>query len=240
MSIIDKKSKTMSRSSSIVYNEKDYINLKESYIRLKDNILFYNVDGKNNVIQVTSSVQGEAKTTTISNLAVSLAQDGKKVVCVDLDIRKPRLHRAFNIENVDGLSEYMLNTIDMDGLIKHTEYGVDIINRGSEFSNSAVILLSEKLKNLIKTLKTQYDYVLIDTPPVLIVSDFIHISRLADGLLFVVAYGRTKKAQVKEAISQLKKNNIRFIGCVFTFYDPKRNEKNAYTNYGYYNYGDKK
>lgn len=240
MSLFQTKKPGLKRSNSIIVNEEGHNNLKEGYTRLKDNILYFNIDGNKNVIQVASSISGEGKTTTMANLSVSLHQSGKKVIVIDLDFRKPRLHRSFKVENVDGLGDYMLDKINKETLIKHSEYGVDIINRGEEITDSSMVLTSDKLKNLISELKKEYDYVLLDTPPVLIISDYIHISRLSDGILFNVAYGKTKKNQVKAAIADLKKNNIKIIGIAFTFYNPKKDTSiGYYNNYGYYNYGDK-
>ena len=224
----------VSRSESIFY-DKGYSNVKEAIDRLKDNVLYYAIDGAKKVIQIESSISGEAKTTTNVNLAVALGESGKKVVVVDLDFRKPRVHRAFRLDNENGIADYLIDKIDFNTLIKKTDYeNVDLISRGSEVQNPTSILTSEKMQTLINLLKEKYDFILLDCPPVLMISDYIHIARLSDGVIFNVAYGKTKKSQVKEAITLLKKNNIPIIGSVFTFYDPKR--ANSYGDYQYYNY----
>ena len=231
---LSNKKETLSRSDSIYY-DKGYTNVKEAIDRLKDNILYYAIDGNKKVIQIESSVSGEAKTTTNVNLAVALGESGKKVIVVDLDFRKPRVHRAFALDNENGIADYLIDKIDMNTLIKKTEYlNVDVILRGSEVQNPTSILTSEKMNSLINTLREKYDFILLDCPPVLVISDYIHIARLSDGVVFNVAYGKTKKSQVKEAISLLRKNNIPIIGSVFSFYDPKR--ANSYGDYQYYNY----
>lgn len=222
------------RSETIVFGKPGNHIVKEAFIRLKDNILYSALDGKNKVIQVESAVAGEAKTTTIANLGVSLGEHGKKVCIIDLDFRKSKLHYLFKIENINGISDYMLDKISKQEMIKKTEYtNVDIINRGSEVSNAAVILTSEKMKKLIDELKKEYDFILLDCPPVLLISDYIHISSLSDCVLFVSAFGKTKRKQVNEALSLLKKNNIQIIGSVLTFYNPKK--ANSYSEYSYYN-----
>lgn len=224
----------VSRSESIYY-DKGFGNIKEAIDRLKDNVLYYAIDGSKKVIQFESSISGEAKTTTTVNLAVALGESGKKVVVIDLDFRKPRVHRAFRLDNENGISDYLIDKIDKKTLLKQTDYNnVTVISRGSEVQNPTSILTSDKMSNLIEELKNEYDFVLLDCPPVLMISDYIHISRLSDGVIFNMAYGKTKKAQVKEAISLLRKNNIPIIGSVFTFYDPKR--ANSYGDYQYYNY----
>ncbi len=232
----------ISRSESIFYNKKGYGLAKESIDRLKDNILYWAIDGEKQVVQFESSISGEAKTTTISNLAVALGEAGKKVVLIDLDFRKPRVHRAFRLENTNGISDFMIDKIDRESLIKETEYtNVKVITRGTEVQNPTSILTSAKLAHLIDELRKDYDFVLVDCPPVLLISDYIHISRLSDGVIFNIAFASTKKAQVRDAVSLLRKNNIPIIGAVFTFYNPKKaNSYSEYSNYNYYNYGDNK
>ena len=241
--ILTKKKKKLSRKEAIFYNNEGYSVPTEAINRLKDNILFAALDGKIKTIQFESSMSGEAKTTTAANLAVALGACGKKVVVVDLDFRKPRVHRVFNIENKDGISDYLLNNVDYSSLLKKTEYeNVTVINRGTEVQNPTSVLMSNKLADLVKKLREENDFVILDCPPVLMISDYISISSLADGVIFNVHYGETKKAQVRESISLLKNNNINIIGANFTFYDPKRSNSNgAYDYYGYYSYeyGDK-
>ncbi len=208
----------------------------EGYSRLKDNILYLNADGNNKVIQVESSVQGECKTTVTCNLAVSLGLTDKKVVVVDLDFHRPRAHRTLNVERENGIAEYMLDTLTKEQIIKKTEFkNVDIITRGAEIYNAALVFVSEKFKDLINELRKQYDYVLLDCPPVLQVSDYIHISKFSDGVLFLVAYASTTKAQVATAIKELRNNGANILGTAFTMYDRKKDR--YYDNVGYYGYG---
>lgn len=237
---LKKKKKHLSREYGIVVNDYHNGGVVESYNRLRDNILYYSLDGKNRVIQVESSVSGEGKTVLLANLAVALSQAGKKVVVIDMDFRRARIHRPFKVENINGITDYLLGKIDKKTMIKETSFGVDLINRGSKVENTTSIITSEKVKTLINELKEIYDYILIDCPPVLAVSDYIHIGQIADCCIFTVAHGITKKAQVKEAITELKKNNINVIGCVYTFYNELHDQYSynyRYGNkYGYTNY----
>ena len=240
-----RKKNRLSRGESVVYDVNNHNWINESINRLKDNILYWGLDNDKKVVQVESSISGEAKTTTTVNLAVSLGASGRKVVIVDLDFRKPRVHRPFSIENVNGLGDYLLDKIDINEAIKKTSYeNVYICNRGSDIQSSSFILTSEKMNNFIKYLRERFDFVLLDSPPVLMISDYIHISRLSDGVIFNIASGRTKKNQVKEAINLLKNNNINIIGAVFTFYNPDSSYRGDYYGYGkdYYSkgYGDEK
>ena len=206
------------------------------YTRLRDNLLYINSDGKRKVIQIESALAKEGKTSVTANLAVSLGLTDKKVVVVDLDFRRPRLHRVFGLEKENGIAEYMMDNLSRDKVAKHTSHkNVDLVTRGAEIYNPALILVSDKFKELIASLREEYDFVLLDCAPVLQVSDYIHISKLSDGALFLVSYGKTTKAQVADAVKELNKNNINILGTLFTMYDRKKDSRYGY-GYGYSGY----
>lgn len=237
-----KKENRVKRSEAIVFGKPGNNSVKEAITRLKDNILYFNSDGNKNVIQIESSFAGEAKTTIISNLAVALGLAEKKVCLLDLDFKKQNIHRLFMLDGKIGLGDYMVGKASKETIIQESKYkNVSIISRGSEINNSSFVLTSEKLKNLILELRKEFDFVLLDCPPVLLVSDYIHISRLSDGVLFVVAFAKTKRKQVTEAINLLRQNNINIIGCAFSFYNAKLSsnysEYKYYYGYGYNHYG---
>lgn len=234
-----KKKKNNSELGKIIVGEGASLQHVEGYNRLKDNILYMNADGKKKVIQIESAVQGEGKTTVVCNLAVSLGLTDKKVAVVDLDFHRPRTHRLFKVSKDLGIAEYILGNADIDSIIKKTEYkNVDLITRGAEIYNSSLVFVSDKFKELISALSEKYDYVLLDCAPVLQVSDYIHVSRVSDGVLFMVAYASTTKAQVAEAIKELKKNQANILGTVFTMYDKKKDKNYDAGNYYAYNYGE--
>ena len=231
-----KKKKNNPELSKIIVKEGLLSSGAEGYNRLKDNILYMNADDKKKIIQVESAVKGEGKTTVTCNLAVSLGLTDKRVVVVDLDFHRPRTHRLLKVEKETGIAEYILGNVEEKDIIKHTEFkNVDCITRGAEVYNASLILSSDKFKSFIKGLKEKYDYVLLDCPPVLQVSDFIHIADVSDGVLFMVAYASTTKAQVSEAIREIKKSGVEILGTVFTMYDKKK-DKN-FDNGSYYGYG---
>lgn len=233
-----KKNKNVPSRDFIAFDLDENLTLKEAYVRLKDNVLCYAIDNDKKVIQVESAVQGEGKTTVATNLAVALGESEKKVLIVDLDFRRPRTHRSFRIPNVNGIGDYMINKCSKEELVKSTDYkNVDLINRGCEISNASVVLTSHKLKELLKEFRNEYDFIILDCPPVLMISDYIHIGKLSDGVLFVSAFAVSKKKEVLEAIKQLKQNNINIIGSVFTHYDPKKSQSNTEYSYRYYEYG---
>ena len=239
--IFKKKKKHSEGIGKIIVGEGVSLRYTEGYNRLRDNVLYMNADGQKKVIQIESAVKGEGKTTVICNLAVTLGLTDKKVVVVDLDFHRPRVHRLFKMDKDVGIAEYILNGEKL--IIKKTTYkNVDIITRGAEIYNSSLVFVSEKFKQLIAKLREEYDYVLLDCAPVLQISDYMHISEVSDGVLFMVAYAQTTKAQVVEAINQLKKNGTNILGTVFTMYDKKKDKNYDNSNYYYYSYiyGDDK
>ena len=235
-----KKKKNRDNVDRIIVTENSLSSKVEGYNRLKDNILYLNADGKNKVIQVESSIAHEGKTTIACNLAVSLGLTEKKVIVVDLDFRKPRVQQRFKISIDNGIAEYMLNSATKESIIKKTQYkNVDVITRGAKIYNTSLVLVSDKFKALINELRNEYDYIILDCAPVLQVSDYIHVSQVSDGVLFLVAYGMTTRSQVSDAIKELRKNGAKILGTVFSMYDRKKDKNYGYSKYygkGYYSY----
>ncbi len=236
--IFQRKKKLNDNFEKIVVSEKTLLDTSNGYNRLRDNVLFLNADGDKKVIQLGSAVAKEGKTTVACNLAVSLGLTEKKVIVVDLDFRKPKVHRRFEEGIENGIAEYVLGTVSLKEVVKHTKYkNVDIITRGEKIYNSSLVLLSNKFIELINALREEYDFVILDCAPILQVSDYIHIGRVADGMLFVVAHEMTTKNMVADAMKELNKNGVKLLGTVFSMYDPKTTRGKYY--YGYsnkYNY----
>lgn len=187
----------------------------ESYRRIKTALEFANVDKSPQVIQVCSSMQGEGKSITVLNIAATYAEDGKKVIVVDLDFRRPKLHRSFRVENKNGITDVLAGHIKLEDAIKHSDNGIDCLNRGEKTPYPTAVLGSENIAKLFETLRKQYEYIIVDCPPILAVSDAAIISKLCDGCLFVVSQSKTEKAAAKESIKILRDNNVNILGCVF-------------------------
>lgn len=214
----------------------------EPYNKMIGNIKYSNIEKPNQIIMVTSTMSGELKSTTIANLAYCMANNKYKVVLIDLDTRKPVVHKAFNVSKENGLVEYIEGVSKKEDIIKKTEAGVDIITAGKKVLNPIVILESEGLKKLVSELKEEYDYVLIDTPPVLACNDAALISRLCDGVIFNVSMNLVKKKDTKSAITELNMVSANIIGINITqaYVNKRDSHYYYYYSYGYGNKSDEK
>lgn len=186
----------------------------ESFRTLKTNIQYSSPDKKYKVIVVTSANPGEGKTFVSSNLALTLAQGDKKVMLIDCDFRKPNIHRRFRLSNSIGLSEILVSEEVDPSAIKNYNENLDITTSGHMPPNPVEALASDKMCNFLEELKKDYDYVILDTPPVLFVSDAQVLSVKADGTILVAKINKTKKNEIKEAYLRLKSVNANVIGTV--------------------------
>lgn len=212
----------------------------EAYKRVKVAIEFSRVDKPIKVIQICSAVQGEGKTTVALNLAATYLNDNKKVIVVDLDFRRPKIHRTIKVENKDGIVDVLAGNINLEKAIKKGKTGLSILNRGSETINPTALLNSDNIKELFSRLREMYDYVIVDCPPILAVSDAAIISKLCDGCVYVVSQNKSEKNAAKEAVSLLRRNNVDIIGCVFTGITRKNSKDNRKYEYYYHDeYSDK-
>lgn len=211
----------------------------DAIIRLQTNIEFASVDKKINCYAITSAQEAEGKTTLTCNLAHLYAEKGLRVCLIDLDLRQPVIHKLFHIENKIGIVEYVKGDVTELEDIIHSVEGVDIITAGSHTPFPGKILGSEKMGELIKKLREEYDYVLLDTPPVLVVSDAYLIGPYVDGFLVVCSQHISYKSKVYSAIKSLEEKHINILGIVMTMVtSDEDNGKGGYGGYGYgYGYG---
>jgi capsular exopolysaccharide synthesis family protein len=238
-----KKSKTINelfngerieRYDYLVTKEQPLSYVSESFQKVIINLDYANIDGNFKVIQFTSTLASEGKTTFISNFAYLLGQKGKKVCLVDLDLRKPKMHRVFNVTNRQGLNDYLSGKLEIKDLVRHSDdVGIDYIISGEKTSAVINVLEAKKLHELIQALKEKYDYVLLDTPPVIAVSDALYVAKLADGVVFLVAQNIARKTLVREAIQTLQNNKVKIIGTVLTQVNLKTGEYGYGYDYSY-------
>jgi capsular exopolysaccharide synthesis family protein len=209
----------------------------EAYRTLRTNIQFSSFDNKIQTIVVTSSGPGEGKTTTVSNFAVTLAQSGYKTILIDCDQRKPKVHKMFNISNQTGISNILIGETSMEEAIQKTEIeNLSILPSGTRPPNPAELLASTKMQKFINLLKEKYDYIILDAPPIIMVTDAQILSRYADGCLLVVASGEADRHMAAKAKELLQKVDAKILGVVLNKLDTSN--KGYYGYYYHYYYGN--
>ncbi|MGG7078806.1 CpsD/CapB family tyrosine-protein kinase [Clostridium sardiniense] len=202
----------------------------ESYRVLRTNIQYSSVDKKINKILVTSSEPGEGKSTTSGNLAFTFAQDEKKVLLIDCDLRKASIHKKFRISNNIGLSDVILDKGKLEkAIVKRNDY-LDILPAGKVPPNPSELLGSKALENLLNELGEKYDVVILDTPPLHAVTDAQILSTKVDGVILVVRAEKTKKESVIDAKASLDKVHANILGTVLN--GGERSKGKYYYYYG--------
>ena len=177
--------------------------ISEVFRLLRTNIQYINKDEKSTAIMLTSTTPANGKTFVTANLAITLAQANKRVILVDSDIRKPRLHKVFELENELGLSDYLSNSTDGLYIRKTNVENLSIVTAGTMVNNPSELIGQEKFKKTIEALKEKYDYVIIDSSPILMVTDSILVSRVVDATILIAIYNKTRIDDLKSAIRRI-------------------------------------
>ena len=208
----------------------------EAFRSLRTNIKLSNPDSRLKAMLVTSSLPHEGKTIVSSNLAASYAVAGKKVLLIDADMRKPRVHKVFGLNNDKGLSTLIVGEHSMDDVINKNVYeGLDVVSAGIIPPNPAELLESARFADILKEFSEIYDVVIIDTPPLTPVSDAATIAPLTDGLILAVNIGNTPRDIFKSVIANISKPGITCLGVVVNNIDFKQEKKfKSYYGYSYY------
>jgi len=194
----------------------------EAYRTLRTNLDFIARDGDFRVLLLTSPVAGEGKTTTVANVAATLAQTGKRVIAVSLDLRKPRLHRFFSLSNAEGVTSILRGESTLGQSAQKPE-GFDtlrVLGSGPVPSNPAEMLASAAMNSLMEDLRTYADIVVLDTPPVLAVSDALILAPKCDGVVVIADSRTTSRAAAAHAREQLGQVGANIVGCVLNNFDP--------------------
>lgn len=207
----------------------------EAYRTLRTNIQFSSLDKELKVITVTSSRPEEGKSTVSSNLAITFADNGNSVLLIDCDLRRPTIHKVFRLPNSMGMVNAVMNP-DLLPEILHKDVvpGLDIITSGAIPPNPSELLGSKKNLKLMEELKTRYDVIILDAPPLLAVTDAQVLTTLSDGTIIVSYHGITKKEEITRAKELLEKVNGNIIGVVLNGI-PEDD-----SSYYYYSYDEKK
>jgi succinoglycan biosynthesis transport protein ExoP len=210
----------------------------ESYRGIRTSILFSSAESAPQVILITSAGPLEGKTITTANLAVTMAQPGSKVIILDCDMRRPKMHKVFGMARDQGLSNLLAGSSDMDKSIFHTQVpNLDIIPCGPIPPNPSEMLGSARMATLLNDLRKQYTHILIDSSPSTAVTDAVVVSKSVDGVVLVIRAGATAREIVKNGIAQFEAVGARILGAVLNAVDVGR-DSYYYYQYYYYYYGE--
>lgn len=211
---------TMSKSNSFI---------SEQFRTIRTNITFSLLNEQVKMILVTSSTPGEGKSTNAANIAVVFAQESKKVLLVDADLRKPTLHSVLNVPNDIGLSNLLMEKDDLHHVIQETSIeGLHIMTSGPFPSNPAELLSSNYMETTLEEMRKHYDVIIIDAPPLLSVSDAQILGNKCDGTLLIVNTGVSKKEELLKSKEILLASKAKIIGVVLNRYKLSRKEYNRY------------
>lgn len=219
---------------TLIANSEAKSPVSEAYRTIRTNIKFSNIAGKElKTIMVTSAIPNEGKSTTISNLAVVMAQAGHSVVVCDCDFRNPTQHKIFNLSN-KGLSNCVATGSNVMDIIQRTSIpNLYVLTSGPVAPNPSELLASQNMVDIFKELKQHFDYVLVDTPPIMPVTDAAVVSGKVDGTIMVIASGTVSPAIAVEAKTRLEQAGAHLLGVVLNKVDVAGN---SHYGYGYYYY----
>lgn len=207
--------------------------ISEAYKILRTNIEFTNLEEDTQTIMITSTRMREGKSTTSSNIAVAFSQSGKNVLLIDADMRKPTQHHIFGLSNRLGLSSFLSNQNELEEIIQSTAVdNVNVIPSGPIPPNPSEMLASKRMTALIQMAKEQFDMVIIDTPPTLVVTDAQIVATKCDGVVLVIDSGNIKKTEAIKAKHKLEHVKARLLGVVLNNVKRSRDDGNAYYYYG--------
>lgn len=211
----------------------------ESYRGLRTSLLFSSAEHQPQVILVTSSGPGEGKTGTCLNLGITMAQTGSRVLLIDADLRRPRLHSALKLGREEGISNILAGADDVSKYImKSPIEGLDVITSGPVPPNPSELLGSNRMVTLLQGLRGRYDRIIIDSPPVTAVTDATILAGMVDGTVLVIRAAQTTREQARAGIDALKKVGSRLYGAVLNAVNIDKESYYYYQYYYYYYYGE--
>ncbi|MCJ7589129.1 MAG: polysaccharide biosynthesis tyrosine autokinase, partial [Candidatus Aminicenantes bacterium] len=212
-------------------------NFSESYRSIRTAFLLSSAGPSRKTMIVSSALPAEGKSANVCNFAVTLAQNNKRVLVVDADLRKSRQHRIFGVKNLQGLTNYLTIGAELKDLVKPTKIeNLFLVNSGPLPPNPAELLGSEKMAALLDQLKKAFDYIVLDTPPILAVTDALVVAPHTDGVILIVWSGKTPRESLRMAKEKLDLMNIKTLGVVINHLNP-RDLGYYYKHYHYHDRG---
>jgi capsular exopolysaccharide synthesis family protein len=228
---------TAAKSSALIAGGHVHSRSAEAFRQLRTNLQFADVDHPVRVIMVTSSVAAEGKSTTAANLAIVFAETGRRVLLIEADLRRPRVSEYLGLDRVIGLTNVLAGQVAIDEVLQHSgPDALTVLPSGTLPPNPSELLGSRNMVDLISAMRQRFDTVIIDTPPLLPVTDAAVVSVLADGVVVVVRHGKTSRADLLSAVRSLDAVDAHVLGCVLNMEPAKKSGKDrgSYDGYGYY------
>lgn len=238
-----RKQKHDSDSTLLITNlnqKNERIDYKEIYRHIRTNIEYSTIGQDIKTINITSAVPTESKSTTASNLAMIYAAKYPKILLIDADLRKPSQHKYLKLSNTTGLTNALIDfgktkKINPDHFQKIKDPSfvgeLSVLTSGIKVPNPSELLSNPVFENYIKELKNIYDFIIVDCPPIMLVSDAIPVGNVVDGTIYVCSSRSTNRKDAKTAIEILKKNNVHILGCVLTQVEDDSNNSKYYYYY---------
>lgn len=215
--------------------EKADFHVKEAYKIIRTNLMFTLASVQNNIILVSSAESAAGKSLTCANLAISMAQTGKKVVLIDADMRKSVQHRIFGLTNKDGLSTILSGTSALETVVTtYQKMTLDILTAGPTPPNPVELLSSQRMSDLLNKLQKQYDYVFVDTPPVSILSDGLVLASKVGGTILVARQNQTTYDNLQKTVDRIKQVNGAVLGVIVNDVQEKNKPYGSYYYGSYY------
>ena len=206
----------------------------EAYRTIRTNLQYVDVDNPPRCVVITSSVPGEGKSTTAANLAIALAQGGSKVLLVEADLRRPRIADYLGVDGSIGLTDILIGRAAVGDTIIPWQRGLlDFLPSGAIPPNPSELLGSRQLAELLANLRTRYDVLILDAPPLLPVTDAAILSGVADGVILVARHGETRREQAQQAAAALAQVNGHVVGTILNFAPVRRRGGGYGYGYGY-------
>jgi capsular exopolysaccharide synthesis family protein len=231
-------SEAQSGSEGNVVLLNNYLSVSEAYRALRTSILLSSAGRPPKTVLITSGQPGEGKTTTVINTAISLAQLGSSVLIIDADLRLPSAHKGFSVKRTRGLSTFLSQDIPLDGMIQKLQIpNLYLLPCGPIPPNPAELISSEKMREMLAMLETRFDYILIDSPPLMYVTDPLILSTLVEGVVLVVQGGKCTRDILRQSRQMLGSVSAKILGVVLNNVSSKHQkyyESAYYANYGSY------
>lgn len=223
--------KKITPGEDINLNNEAPFSVVEAYKTIRTNLMFVLPNKNKKTIIVSSSLPGEGKSTTSLNLGISFSQLDQRVLLIDGDMRNPTIYKKLKINNSKGLSSILVGFCELGEVIKNVYPNFDVLTSGPLPPNPAELLGSDNMSELLEVLEEYYDLIIIDTPPINVVSDSLILAPKTDGIIIVIKQGETTHEQFKKVLNSIEFANVKLLGTILNgikFEGKKYNYKYKY------------